>query len=53
MRNIRRAIASSRRVSEFYSMRRRRKQQEERAKQTKETCPVCECTPCDCHWGDQ
>ena len=18
-----------------------------------ETCPVCECTPCDCHWGDQ
>jgi len=52
MRNIRRAVASSRRVSEFYSMRRRRKQ-EESAKQAKESCPVCECTPCDCHWGDQ
>jgi hypothetical protein len=51
MRNIRRAIASSRRVSEFYSMRQRRKQ--EKTKQSKEICPVCECTPCDCHWGDQ
>jgi len=50
MRNIRRAITSSRRISEFYSMRRK---QQKKEKQSKEVCPVCECTPCDCHWGDQ
>ena len=50
MRNIKKALRRSRNLSEFYLLSRGKKDMK---KDQKETCPVCECTPCDCHWGDQ